>query len=300
MTSIQNLDAFLKSVLAFVTKLNAGSITALTPPESLAATTPSTSTPLRVGLVQHRWHEDQDDLYTELSEGIASAAKLGASVVFLPELTLSRYPASTPAGDNPGREAEDLLTGPTLAFAAKAAAANQVLVHASLYERSEAEDGLGFNTAIDPRGFAMKFYTEEGNYDLVGNNTPVFFIKDAIKFPDFIRSQKRLPGSGLRDHDMQWDFWTLRPETAHQVTWLMGDRGIPKTWRNMDGFGSIACPVNRPAPSSQMFCRPFAQDGQRPHAGMKARTTWSPSSTLATPGPTFVTTPAPSCPPKAG
>ena len=94
------------------------------------------------------------------------------------------------------------------------------------------------DTWRDPRGFAMKFYTEEGNYDLVGNNTPVFFIKDAIKFPDFIRSQKRLPGSGLRDHDMQWDFWTLRPETAHQVTWLMGDRGIPKTWRNMDGFGS--------------------------------------------------------------
>ncbi|MBJ7476788.1 nitrilase-related carbon-nitrogen hydrolase [Rhodococcus erythropolis] len=123
-------------------------ITALTPPESLAATTPSTSAPLRVGLVQHRWHEDQDDLYTELSEGIAAAAKLGASVVFLPELTLSRYPASSPADDNPGRQAEDLLTGPTLAFAAKAAAENQVLVHASLYERSEAEDGLGFNTAI--------------------------------------------------------------------------------------------------------------------------------------------------------
>lgn len=94
------------------------------------------------------------------------------------------------------------------------------------------------DTWRDPRGFAVKFYTDDGNYDLVGNNTPVFFIKDPIKFPDFIRSQKRLPGSGLRDHDMQWDFWTLRPESAHQVTWLMGDRGIPKSWRNMDGFGS--------------------------------------------------------------
>ncbi|MFZ2528109.1 MAG: catalase [Rhodococcus sp. (in: high G+C Gram-positive bacteria)] len=94
------------------------------------------------------------------------------------------------------------------------------------------------DTWRDPRGFAVKFYTEDGNYDLVGNNTPIFFIKDPIKFPDFIHSQKRLPGSGLRDHTMQWDFWTLRPETAHQVTWLMGDRGIPKTWRNMDGFGS--------------------------------------------------------------
>jgi len=94
------------------------------------------------------------------------------------------------------------------------------------------------DTWRDPRGFALKFYTEEGNYDLVGNNTPVFFIQDPIKFPDFIRSQKRLPDSGLRDHNMQWDFWTLRPESAHQVTWLMGDRGIPKTYRHMDGFGS--------------------------------------------------------------
>lgn len=94
------------------------------------------------------------------------------------------------------------------------------------------------DTWRDPRGFAMKFYTEDGNYDLVGNNTPIFFVRDAIKFPDFIRSQKRLPGSALRDHNMQWDFWTLSPESAHQVTWLMGDRGIPKTWRHMDGFGS--------------------------------------------------------------
>ncbi|MCC2335168.1 catalase [Cellulomonas wangsupingiae] len=94
------------------------------------------------------------------------------------------------------------------------------------------------DTWRDPRGFALKFYTSEGNYDLVGNNTPVFFIRDGIKFPDFIHSQKRLPGSHLRDNDMQWDFWTLSPESAHQVTWLMGDRGIPATWRNMDGFGS--------------------------------------------------------------
>ncbi len=94
------------------------------------------------------------------------------------------------------------------------------------------------DTWRDPRGFALKFYTDEGNYDLVGNNTPVFFVRDPIKFQDFIRSQKRMPDSGLRDHDMQWDFWTLSPEIAHQVTWLMGDRGIPKSWRHMDGFGS--------------------------------------------------------------
>jgi catalase len=94
------------------------------------------------------------------------------------------------------------------------------------------------DTVRDPRGFALKFYTSEGNYDLVGNNTPIFFIRDPIKFPHFIRSQKRLPDSGVRDNNMQWDFWTLNPESAHQVTFLFTDRGIPKTWRNMDGFGS--------------------------------------------------------------
>ncbi|ANN14612.1 catalase [Amycolatopsis orientalis] len=94
------------------------------------------------------------------------------------------------------------------------------------------------DTWRDPRGFAVKFYTSEGNYDIVGNNTPVFFIRDPIKFPDFIHSQKRRADNHLRDHDIQWDFWTLRPESAHQVTWLMGDRGIPSNWREMDGFGS--------------------------------------------------------------
>ncbi|MGI8459212.1 MAG: catalase [Propionibacteriaceae bacterium] len=94
------------------------------------------------------------------------------------------------------------------------------------------------DTARDPRGFSLKFYTTEGNYDLVGNNTPVFFVRDAMKFPHFIRSQKRLPSSGLQDWDMRWDFWTLQPESAHQVAYLMGDRGIPKSWRHMNGYGS--------------------------------------------------------------
>ncbi|MEU0514118.1 MULTISPECIES: catalase [Amycolatopsis] len=94
------------------------------------------------------------------------------------------------------------------------------------------------DTWRDPRGFAVKFYTTQGNYDIVGNNTPVFFIRDPIKFPDFIHSQKRRADNHLRDHNIQWDFWTLRPESAHQVTWLMGDRGIPSNWREMDGFGS--------------------------------------------------------------
>ena len=94
------------------------------------------------------------------------------------------------------------------------------------------------DTWRDPRGFALKFYTSEGNYDMVGNNTPVFFIRDPMKFQHFIRSQKRRADNGLRDHDMQWDFWTLSPESSHQVSWLMGDRGIPKTYRHMNGYSS--------------------------------------------------------------
>jgi catalase len=105
---------------------------------------------------------------------------------------------------------------------------------------SVATEQGGADTQRDPRGFALKFYTEQGNYDMVGNNTPVFFVKDPMKFQDFIRSQKRLPASGLRSNDMQWDFWTLSPESAHQVTWLLGDRGLPRTWRHMNGYGSHA------------------------------------------------------------
>ena len=94
------------------------------------------------------------------------------------------------------------------------------------------------DTVRDPRGFAIKIYTEEGNHDLVGNNTPVFFVRDPTKFQDFIHSQKRLPDTGLRSNDMQWDFWTLSPESAHQVTVLMSDRGTPRTWRNQNGYSS--------------------------------------------------------------
>ena len=94
------------------------------------------------------------------------------------------------------------------------------------------------DTWRDPRGFSIKFYTAEGNLDIVGNNTPVFFIRDPMKFQNFIRSQKRLASNNLRDADMQWDFWTLSPESAHQVTWLMGDRGIPRSWRHMNGYSS--------------------------------------------------------------
>ncbi|HLO42381.1 MAG TPA: catalase [Phycisphaerales bacterium] len=90
----------------------------------------------------------------------------------------------------------------------------------------------------DVRGFAVKFYTEEGNWDLVGNNTPVFFVRDPYKFQNFIHTQKRHPQTNLRNLDMQWDFWSMCPEALHQVTILMSDRGIPASYRHLHGFGS--------------------------------------------------------------
>ncbi len=94
------------------------------------------------------------------------------------------------------------------------------------------------DTERDPRGFAVKFYTEEGNWDLVGNNTPVFFLRDPSKFPDFIHTQKRSPQTHLKSADMQWDFWSASPESLHQVTILFSDRGTPDGYRFMHGFGS--------------------------------------------------------------
>ncbi|SES91409.1 catalase [Methanococcoides vulcani] len=94
------------------------------------------------------------------------------------------------------------------------------------------------DAARDPRGFAIKFYTEEGNYDLAGNNTPVFFIRDPLKFPDFIHTQKRNPATNCKDPNMFWDFLSLTPESIHQVTILFSDRGTPATYRNMNGYSS--------------------------------------------------------------
>jgi catalase len=94
------------------------------------------------------------------------------------------------------------------------------------------------DTERDPRGFALKFYTEEGNWDMVGNNTPIFFIRDPLKFGDFIHTQKREPGNNLKSPTMMWDFWSLSPESLHQVTILMSDRGTPDGYRHMDGFSS--------------------------------------------------------------
>jgi catalase len=90
----------------------------------------------------------------------------------------------------------------------------------------------------DVRGFAVKFYTEEGNWDLVGNNTPVFFVRDPFKFPDFIHTQKRNPKTNLRNPVAMWDFWSLSPESLHQITILFSDRGLPRSYRHMHGFGS--------------------------------------------------------------
>lgn len=94
------------------------------------------------------------------------------------------------------------------------------------------------DTERDPRGFAIRFYTEDGNWDLVGNNTPMFFIKDPIKFPDFVHTQKRDPQTNLKSAQMMWDFWSKAPESLHQVTMLFSDRGTPDGYRHMDGFGS--------------------------------------------------------------
>src|ERR1700758_1600941 len=90
----------------------------------------------------------------------------------------------------------------------------------------------------DVRGFALKFYTEEGNWDLVGNNTPVFFVRDPYKFPDFIHTQKRHPKTHLRSPTAMWDFWSLSPESLHQVTILMSDRGLPTSVRHVNGYVS--------------------------------------------------------------
>ncbi|PTN11783.1 catalase [Nitrosomonas aestuarii] len=90
----------------------------------------------------------------------------------------------------------------------------------------------------DIRGFALKFYTEEGNWDMVGNNTPVFFMRDPLKFPDLNHAVKRDPRTNLRSAQSNWDFWTLLPEALHQITIVMSERGIPRTYRHMHGFGS--------------------------------------------------------------
>ena len=118
------------------------------------------------------------------------------------------------------------------------------------------------DTARDPRGFAMKFYTEEGNWDLVGNNTPIFFIRDPILFPNFIHTQKRHPQTHLKDPNMIWDFWTLRPESIHQVMFLFSDRGTPDGYRHMNGYGSHTFKlVNKN--NEAVYCKFHAKTAQK-------------------------------------
>jgi catalase len=119
-------------------------------------------------------------------------------------------------------------------FLAKAGARTEVILR---FSTVAGEKGSA-DTVRDPRGFAIRFYTEDGNYDLVGNNTPIFFLRDPLKFPDFIHSQKRDPYTNVQEPDNVWDFFSLSPEATHQFVWLFGDRGIPASYRNMDGFGS--------------------------------------------------------------
>ena len=149
-----------------------------------------------------------------------------------------RVPERSPHAKGSGAFGEFVVTGDVSAYT-KASFLQPGTKTDTLARFSTVAGELGSpDTWRDVRDFSVRFYTDEGNFDMVGNNTPVFFLRDPMKFPDFIHSQKRLPDSGLRSNNMQWDFWTLSPESAHQVAYLMGDRGIPKSWRHMNGYSS--------------------------------------------------------------
>lgn len=149
-----------------------------------------------------------------IPERVVHAKGSGAYGVFTVTHDISRYTNAHLFGEV-GRQAEMMVRFSTVAGERGAADAER-----------------------DVRGFALKFYTEEGNWDLVGNNTPVFFIRDPMKFPDFIHTQKRHPRTNMRSATAMWDFWSLSPESLHQVAILFSDRGLPRGYRFMDGFGS--------------------------------------------------------------
>ena len=113
----------------------------------------------------------------------------------------------------------------------------QTEVLATFFDGCRAKAGQA-DAERDVRGFSLKFYTEEGNWDMVGNNTPVFFVRDPLKFPDFIHTQKRDPKTNLRNTTAMWDFWSLSPESLHQITILFSDRGLPTSYRKINGYGS--------------------------------------------------------------
>ncbi|RWS27177.1 Catalase-like protein, partial [Leptotrombidium deliense] len=133
-----------------------------------------------------------------------------------------------------------VVTHPEIQEFSKASVFSKVGKKTNLFIRFSVVQGeLGAaDTVRDPRGFAIKFYTDDGIWDLVGNNTPLFFIRDAILFPSFIHSQKRNPKTHLHDPNMMWDFLSLRAESLHQVSFLFSDRGIPDGFRFMHGFGA--------------------------------------------------------------
>jgi catalase len=149
-----------------------------------------------------------------IPERVVHAKGAGAGGVFMCTAKMSKYTRAT--------------------FLSKAGKETEVFVRFSTVggEKGSAD------AARDPRGFAVKFYTEEGNYDMTGNNTPVFFIRDPLKFPDFIHTQKRHPATNAPDPDMFWDFLSLTPESLHQVTILFSDRGTPRSYRHMNGYSS--------------------------------------------------------------
>ncbi|HLU60731.1 MAG TPA: catalase [Gammaproteobacteria bacterium] len=162
-----------------------------------------------VWLIEKLAHFDRE----RIPERVVHAKGSGAYGVFRPTKDISRYTKARVF--TPGTETPLFLRFSTVAGERGAADAER-----------------------DVRGFAIKFYTEEGNWDLVGNNTPVFFVRDPLKFPDFIHTQKRDPRTNLRNNAAAWDFWSQSPESLHQVTILMSDRGLPRNYREMHGFGS--------------------------------------------------------------
>ncbi|KAL3108561.1 hypothetical protein niasHT_015483 [Heterodera trifolii] len=168
-------------------------------------------------------------------------------VVYLDEIThfdRERIPERVVHAKGAGAHGYFEVTSKDMAKHCKAAMFSEVGKRTPLFIRfsrvggDKGGESGSADTARDPRGFAIKFYTEEGNWDLVGNNTPIFFIRDPFLFPNFIHSQKRNPVTHLKDPEMMWDFWTLRPESLHQVMFLFSDRGIPDGFRFMNGYGS--------------------------------------------------------------
>jgi catalase len=149
-----------------------------------------------------------------------------------------RIPERTVHAKGSGAYGKLTVTGDISHFTKAAALQPGQVTEAFLRFSTVAGERGAADAERDVRGFALRFYTAEGNWDIVGNNTPVFFIRDPLKFPDFIHTQKRHPRTNMRSPTAMWDFWSQSPESLHQVTILMSDRGLPQSYRTIDGFGS--------------------------------------------------------------